>query len=189
MLLLGSTFEKMPVLSLRSSCAVGRVVGHLINPHKLKIDAIWCHIGGIRSPQLILSQDIREVSPRGVIVDDHAVAIAPEEAIRLKPIIDLSYEILGKKVVSGRLTIGKATDYAIDRDTFMIQKIYANPNMWGMLKTAKLTIDRSQVIEVSPSYIRINDSRVTSRTQQKALRKPQLTPSASAAASASVIDE
>jgi hypothetical protein len=188
MLLLGSSFENMPVLSLRIGTPVGKVIGHLINPHKLTIDALWCKMGGSKEPQLILVQDVREISLKGLIVNDHEVAVDPSEAIRLKPIIDLAYELLGKKVISGRLSIGKVTDYAVENEQFTIQKLYANPTALARLKTTRLTIDRSQIIEVSPDYVKVNDSRVTSSDSVRTLRQTAqagLSPSASSASTTS----
>jgi len=182
MLLLGSSFENMPVLSLRTGTAVGKVIGHLINPHKLCIDAMWCRMNGIRDAQLVMVRDIREVSIKGVIVDDHEVAIDQSDAIRLQSIIDLAYDLVGKKVISGRLPIGKVSDYAVEINSFTIQKLYASPGVLAKLKTTKLTIDRAQIIEVSQKYVKVSDSRVPARTLRKAVprNQPSLSPSASA---------
>ena len=182
MLFLGSTFEKMPILSLRTSTCVGHVIGHLINPHKLKVDALWCAMKGEKEPHLILLSDIREITTQGVIVDDHQVAVTPDETVRLQPIIDLAFELIDKKVVSGHITIGRVDDYAVDKESLVIQKIYARPSVWNMLKSSRLTYDRSQVVEVSHKYVRVADSRVKSSApvRKKKIQSPSLVPSASA---------
>ena len=182
MLLLGSSFEKMPILSLRTGRCIGKVVGHVINPHKLCVDALWCDVKGEKQPLIIIVADIREVSPKGVIVDDHQVAVAPEEMIRLKPIIELGFELLDKKVLSGRLMMGRVTDYAVDNDSFIIRKIYAKPSVWNMLKTNRFTIDRAQVIEVSHNYVRVVDTRISKSesVRAKKIQSASLVPSASA---------
>ena len=184
MLLLGSSFSKMPLLSLRIGSMVGSVVGHLINPHSLKIDALWVKIGGFKEPRLLLYRDIREVSPKGVVIDDMDVVILPEDALRLKPIIDLAFEILDKRVLSSSIPLGKVADYALDRDSFYIQKLYVTPTVWKKLQSSRLTIDRSQVIEVSQNYIKVKGSEVKGKqllpleTRQQSLSSM---PSASAA--------
>lgn len=188
MLLLGSSFENMPVLSLRVGNTVGRVIGHLINPHKLTIDALWCKMSNSKEPQLILVQDIREVSIKGIIVNDHEVAVEPGEVIRLKPIIELAYELLGKKVISGKLSIGRVNDYAIEVEKYSIQKLYANPSALARLKTTRLTIDRSQIIEVSQNYVKVKDSRI-SEGVKKVMSRPTQAGLSSSVASASTTNE
>jgi hypothetical protein len=163
MLLLGSSFAKFPLLSLRTGSVVGSIVGHLINPHKLKIDALWCQTGSKSKPMLLLPQDIREVSPKGVIIDDDDVLLAPNEAIRLRQIIELRFEIIDKKVVSGRFTLGKVADYALERDGFTIQKLYVEPSIWNKIKNNRLTIDRSQIIEVSHREVKVKSSDIAEK--------------------------
>lgn len=188
MLLLGSSFAKMPVLSLRTGTTVGKVVGHLINPHKLTIDALWCQMIASKNVQLILVQDVREISTKGIIVNDHSVALDTDEAIRLKPIIEIAYELLGKKVISGKLPVGKVSDYAVENESFSIQKLYVNPNVLARLKTNRLTIDRSQIVEVSHKYVKIKDSRVPVFVPRK-VRQSSQPGLSSSAASASTISE
>ena len=182
MLLLGSSFETIPILSLRNGLSVGRVIGHLVNPHKLRVDALWCKIGSFKEPYLLLPQDIREVTPKGIIVNDRDVIVLPEDVVKLKDIIELNYEILGKKVVSGRLPLGKACDYAIDQTSFLVQKIYVTPSIWGRIKEARLTIDRSQIIEVSHTYIKVKDTLAMSEASKRLAPKRAYSPSASSAA-------
>lgn len=188
MLLLGSSFAKMPLLSLRIGSPVGFVVGHLINPHSLKIDALWVKIGGFKEHYLLLFKDIREVTLNGIVIDDHDVVISPSDALRLQPIISLKYELLGKKVIASRLPIGKLVDYALDRDSFFVQKLYVSPTAWKKLQTDRLTIDRSQIIEVSQTYIRVKSSEVKN---EQASRRPVQQPSFSVlpSASTSTIEE
>jgi hypothetical protein len=155
MLLLGSSFAKIPLLSLRIGRPVGSIVGHLINPHTLKIDALWCKLHTSKKPMLLTALDIREMGPKGIIVNDVDVAIDPDEAVRLKPIIDLNYDLIDKKVISGHLSIGRVADYAVDQTSMYIQKIYVEPSLLGRLKSSRLTIDRTQIIEVSPTYVKV----------------------------------
>jgi len=184
MLLLGSSFEKIPLLSLRIGSVIGSVVGHLINPHTLRIDALWVKVGGFKQPLLLLTQDIREVSLQGVVVDDRDVLIEASEALRLKPIIDLRYELIDKKVISMHLPLGKIADYALDKDSFFIEKIYVEPTAWRKLQSNRLTIDRSQIIEVSQTHVRVKGTEVKEKSSRlKNIRQPSLSPAPSASAS------
>jgi hypothetical protein len=179
MLLLGSSFAKFPILSLRSGTTVGSVVGHLINPHKLKIDALWCKVPNSKAPMLLLQQDIREVSIKGIIVDDSDVIVHAEDMVRLKPIINLRFELLEKRVISGRLPIGRVVDYALERDGLTVQKLYVEPNIFGRLKASRITIDRSLIIEVSPKHVKVRGGEVKDSVGQKVARQSRLSPAAS----------
>ena len=183
MLILGSSFAKMPLLSLRIGTPIGMVVGHLVNPHSLKIDALWCRIGGFKELRLVLICDIREASTNGIIVDDMDSAILPEDVVRLKSIIEIDYNIMNKKVISGRMSIGKVADYAVENGSFYVQKLYVEPNIWGKLTTNRITIDRKQIIEVSPSHVRVSDTEVKSKSTSSVMRKLAQSPVSMPAAS------
>jgi hypothetical protein len=188
MLLLGSSFAKFPILSLRTGTVVGSVIGHLINPHKLRVDALWCKVPASREPKLLLQQDIREISIKGIIIDDADVIVSKEEVVRLESIISLRYELLDKRVISGRVPIGKIADYAVDRDGLFVQKLYIVPTILGKLKASRLTIDRALIIEVSPKYVKVRGGEVAERANLK--QKPQSRLSALPSnASASLTDE
>lgn len=188
MLLLGSSFGKFPIMSLRTGTNIGSVIGHLINPHKLKIDALWCKVGRYREHRLLLPQDIREVSPSGVVIDDDDTLIEQEEAIRLSPIIELKFDLIDKKVVSGRMPLGKVVDYAVERDGFTIQKLYVEPNIWNKIKINRLTVDRSQIIEVSHRYIKVKGSELrVKKPSAKLASQPRL--SSAPSFNASVTEE
>lgn len=180
MLFLGSSFGKFPLLSLRTGRTSGSIVGHLINPHKLRVDALWCKPSSARQPKLLLTQDIREVSIRGVIIDDDNVLSEPDELIRLRPVIDLHFELIDKKVISGRFTIGKVVDYALECDGFTVQKLYVEPALWNKFKSSRLTIDRSQILEVSHKYIKVKSGEIRADERTKrSVAQPKLSSSPS----------
>jgi sporulation protein YlmC with PRC-barrel domain len=118
------------------------------------------------------------------VIDDHNVVLEPAEALRLKPIIELRFELLGKKVISSHFPIGKVADYALDRDTFSIQKLYVEPTAWKKLQSSRLTIDRSQVIEVSQSHVRVKGTEIKEKSSRlKTMPQPSLSSASSAIAS------
>lgn len=174
MLLLGSSFAKIPILSLRTGAKVGNVVGHLINPHSLTVDALWIKKLSGKTPHLLLPSFIRETSPKYIVINDEDALEDPDELVRLHKIIDMKYELLGKKVVSGKLAIGKVIDYAVDSEHYTIQKLYASPSIWNTFKNSRLTIDRSQIVAVSHKKVIVEDTRI--RSGQKATSQPEIAP-------------
>lgn len=165
----------MTVGSIRSSGRIGRVVDIVINPHNLHIDGITCRIVGERRNQLISPSDVRDISPKAVVIDDHDRLMDPEDAVRLKPIMELGFSLEKLKAYVGSRRVGTVEDFAVDQQSLFIQKIYVQPTLLGRLSTDRLVFSRSQVHEVTKSKIVFIDS---SKVKDKAKLKvphPSLT--------------
>jgi sporulation protein YlmC with PRC-barrel domain len=76
---------------------------------------------------------------------------------------------MGKQVesLSGE-KIGKVHDYAGEIETMYIQKIYVAQPIYKNFSGGSLIIDRSQINEITPKRIIINDSIETVPVQAKA---------------------
>ena len=73
----------------------------IINPNNLKIEGFYCVDRFDKKVSLILLyQDIREVIPQGIVVNDHEVLSQKDDIIRLKDLIDLHFNLIGKPVVT-----------------------------------------------------------------------------------------
>ena len=77
--------------------------------------------------------------------------------MRLKDVIALNFDIMNKNVVTATKKIGKVTDYATEIETLYIQKIYVAQSIFKSFSGGNLGVDRSQIIEITPSRIVIND--------------------------------
>ncbi len=109
--------------------------------------------------QLVLVyQDIREVIPAGLVVDDHSVLVEPSELIRLHKIMELDFQLIGKAIVtqSGQ-RMGKVNDYATEPESMLIKKIYATQTLLKNLTGGSLSIDRTQIVEINNRKIVIKD--------------------------------
>ena len=107
---------------------------------------------------VLLYQDIRDLLPQGYVVNDHDVLVEPEELVRLKDVLDLGFELIGKQVVTtGKQRVGKVSDYATETESMFIQKIYVAQSLMKSFTGGSLSVDRSQVNEVTPKRIIIND--------------------------------
>lgn len=142
------------IASLRTGTPVGVVSEAIINPHNLKVDG-WHAIELPKKRQgILLAQDIRDILPQGFIVDDHDAISEPGELIRLKEILKLNFQLIGKSVIDeNRKRLGKVSDYAIDKDTFDVSKIHVAQSVFRSFKGGALLIDKSQVVEVNPHQI------------------------------------
>ena len=158
MLQLSEALLNKPVLSLRSGGTVAWIVEPIFNPNNLKLEGFYCDDTIDKKRLILLCQDIRELSSQGFIIDDHDVLAQPRDLVRLKSILNLHFELLKKPVVTvSKDKIGKISDYAIETDTMYVQKLYASRSILRNLASGSLSIDRSQIIEITSNKIIIND--------------------------------
>jgi sporulation protein YlmC with PRC-barrel domain len=146
-----------PVLSLRTGTPIGTTLSPIINPNNLKIEGFYCQENSTRKTLVLLSQDIREILVQGIVVNDLDALTEPEELIRLKDILKVNFELLGKVVITGKERVGKVGDYAVDIDSMFIQKLYVSQSVFKSFSGGNLGIDRSQIIEITDKRIVIHD--------------------------------
>ena len=159
MLLLTNTFLNQKVMSLRNGRPVAVTLQPIINPNNLKIEGFYCQDSVDKNLTLVLvSQDIRDILPAGLVVDDHEVLAEPHDLIRLKPIMDINFSLTGKSVVTEeKKRIGKVNDYACDSETLYVQKLYVSQPLIKSFSGGNLSIDRNQIVEITNRQIVIKD--------------------------------
>jgi uncharacterized protein YrrD len=158
MLQLSASLLKRSVLSLRTGSPVATVKAPIINPNNLKVEGFYCEDRFSKKHLVLLYQDIRDILPQGFVVNDHDVLVEAEDLIRLKEIMELNFDLIGKQVVTvDKQKVGKVNDYATDTATMFIQKIYVSRSIFQSLSTGTLSVDRSQINEITPHRIVINE--------------------------------
>lgn len=158
MLQLSASLLNKSVLSLRTSATVATIIGPIINPDNLKIEGFYCQDRFDKKELVLLCQDIRDVLPQGYVINDHDVLAEPDELVRLQKIMELDFQLIGKPVVTlSKQKVGKVSDYAVETETMYIQKIYVAQSILKTLTGGSLSVDRSQVNEITPRRIVIND--------------------------------
>jgi hypothetical protein len=146
------------VLSLRVGTPIATITAPIINPNNLKIEGFYCLDRFNKKELVLLCQDIRDTLPQGYVVNDHDVLVEPEDLVRLQDILALNFQLIGKPIETvSRQKVGKVSDYAAETESMYIQKIYASQSMLKSLTGGSLSIDRTQVNEITPSRIIIND--------------------------------
>lgn len=153
MLYLSTRLNNLPLISIRSSGRIGIVINPIINPHNLHIDGFYCQSTHKKEKLILLDIYIRDLSSRGIIIDDHGDLSEADELVRLQPVIDLKFDLINKTVLAGNKKIGKVAEYAIDIDSLFIQKLYVQPPVWQSINQNRLTFDRNSVIEVTDTHI------------------------------------
>lgn len=158
MFMLRSTIVGVPILSLRTGSAIGATVTEIINPNNLKIVGFYCENRFNSEATVLLAQDIREIAKNGIIVNDHEVLSEPKDLIRLKKIIAIEFDAIGKTVVTESKTkVGKVEDYAVEKDSLFIKKLYVSRSMLKSFGSGQLAVDRNEVVEVTDKKIIIKD--------------------------------
>jgi len=158
MLQLSASLLNKSVMSLRTGRPIAAITGAIINPDNLKIEGFYCEDNIDKKELVLLYQDIRELLPQGYVVNDHDVLVEPEELIRLKEVIELNYELVGKQVVTAdKKKVGKVSDFATETETMFIQKIYVAQSVLKSFTGGSLSVDRTQVQEITPSRVIIDD--------------------------------
>ncbi|MGH7194807.1 MAG: hypothetical protein ACREJM_14925 [Candidatus Saccharimonadales bacterium] len=159
MLQLSGALINKPILSLRTGSPVGTVLAPIFNPDNLKVEGFYCRDRFDKKKQLVLLyQDIRDVVPDGYVINDYDVLAEPGELVRLKKILDLNFELIGKQVLTvSKQRVGKVSDYATDIETMYVQKIYVAQSLLKSFTGSALSIDRNQVQEITPRRIIISD--------------------------------
>jgi uncharacterized protein YrrD len=159
MLQLSNALIDRPIMSLRTGSEVATAIGPIVNPNNLKIEGFYCSDPTQRSQNLVLvAQDIRDIIPQGIVINDHDVLSDPADLVRLKPVMSLQFGLLGKRVetASGE-KVGKIEDYAIDMDSMFIQKLYVSQSVFKSFSGGNLGIDRSQIVEITPKKVVVHD--------------------------------
>ena len=169
MLLLSNDLLNKQILSLRTNAPIASITGLIINPNNLKVEGFHCRDRYDKSELVLVVQDIRETLPNGYVVNDHDVLVKVEDLIRLKEVINPNFNLIGKQVETiSKHKVGKVSDYATEVGSMYIQKLYVSQPIYKNLGGGNLAIDRSQINEITPKRIIINDLLGTVPAQARA---------------------
>lgn len=158
MILLSASLLNRSVMSLRTGGVVATTELAIFNPNNLKIEGFYCQDHFSKKSLILLTQDIRDVLDEGFVIDDHEVLTEESELVRLKSILDIRFELIGKSVeTSAKHKVGKVSDFAADDQTFYVQKLYVGQSLLKSLSSGQLSVDRTQIIEITNRRIVIKE--------------------------------
>lgn len=168
MLQLSSNLFNRRVMSLRSGSPTAIAAEPIINPHNLKIIGWWCDIPGVASRQVLLAEEVREITPKGLVVNDDDALCPPEDLVRHKETLEINYQLMDKTVKTKRQKLGKVSDYSYN-DGMFVQKLYvARPLMRVFSADDTSIIDRTQILEVADDYILVKDTDIKATEEELA---------------------
>lgn len=158
MLQLSASLLNRPVMSLRTGGVVATTQSAIINPNNLKIEGFYCQDHFNKSTLVLLTQDIRDIISEGIVINDHDVLTESKELIRLKKVIELEFDLINKSVfTASKERLGKVSDFAADNKTFYIQKLYVGQSLLKSFSNGQLSVDRTQIVEITNRRIVIKD--------------------------------
>lgn len=145
----------VPIMSLQTGTELARTTGVVIDPRHMKITAFYVDGPLLEDhPSVLHPSDIRELSDIGMIVDNSERLMGTEGLVRLQAIIDLHFELIGKKVIDDLgHKLGKVTDYIVEPDDFTIQQLNVQQTILRSIGTATSVIRRAQIVAVRKDVI------------------------------------
>lgn len=155
MLVSGIDLIDSPVLSLQTGAELARTIRAVIDPHNLTIIAY--ELSGPKldhHPSFLRVDDIREVSPIGMIIDSSEEFVQLDDIIKLKDIYELEFDIMHKQVLDEkRNKLGKVIGYNLEAGGFVIQQLSVKRPLLKSFNDSELLVHRSQIIEVTDHAI------------------------------------
>lgn len=165
MLRLSNNYQDRSILSLRTGGVIGVAKSPIINPNNLRIEG-WYAQNSLEKGDFILPiLEIRDFIAKGIVVNDHDALTHPDDMIRLKDVLRLRFELIGKLVVTdSKKRLGKVVDFAVDEQSNYVQKLYVAPPLLRGLTNDQILVDRSQIVEITDKRIIISDLEATVRS-------------------------
>lgn len=157
---MSKSLYNLPVMSLRVGGPIATALEPIINPHNLKIMGWWCVVPS-KQRLVLLSEDVREIMPTGLAVNDESALATSDDLVRHREVLDTGFQLIDKVVRTKRSKIGKVSDYVYN-DGMFVQKLYVAKSLVKILANEDtVIIDRSQILEVTDSHILVSDTEVS----------------------------
>lgn len=173
MLMIGSKIIGMPVLSLHLGGKIAIVKKAIIDPEDLRVIAYVVEGPIIQNDpevgNILMAEDVREMSPEGIIIDSSDVFVVREDVIRIDKVMSLNFDVIGLKVLTpNKRKLGKVADYTLDSQSLMIYQLIVQRPMGLMsLSDPQLTINRSQIVEIDDYTVTIKHDKEQVKVPEK----------------------
>lgn len=162
MLIYGSDLKGKSVLSLHTSMPIGQLDEPVINPYNLKIMAFKLIGPRLDQPEdsYLLVQDVREISPAGLIVNSSDEIVSRDDVVKLKETIELGFKLPETKVVSKNGSkLGKVIGYTLDLRTMSVEQILVERTFFKAFVDPELMIHRSKIVEITNEQITVQEEK------------------------------
>jgi len=161
MLVQSKNLQNVAVVGLHTGQPLASLAKAIIDPHKLTVAAYFLNSpeSGRREPLVLLTSDIRDASPKRVLINSSDEFSPLKDLIRLKEVVEINFNLIQKPVrTESKKRLGKVDDYVVDTLNFEIQKLYVRQPIFKSMSLHSLVVDRSQIIEVSDRFVTVADA-------------------------------
>lgn len=168
----------VPVLSIHMGAPIARTVMPVINPDNLQIVAFLVdgpETGRGEIGDILDVKSIREFSPIGMVINSADDFILREEAVRLAKVLEINFQLMGKKVVTKRGSkLGKVIDYLVEPESMRITHIIVRRPALKAILDPELMIGFSQIAKVTDTEVVVKNEE---EKVKKETAKQDFTPS------------
>lgn len=168
MLKMSNSLLNLPVMSLRIGSQIAIAEAPIINPHNLKILGWWCTAPDSKNHLVLLAEDVREIMPTGIAINDEDALCEPEDLVRHHEVLEINFQLIDKPVRTKRQKVGKVNDYSYN-DGLFVQKLYVARSLIKVFTAEDtLIIDRNQILEVTDKHILVRDTEIKATDKELA---------------------
>ena len=169
MLMLSQRLLEKTVMSLQTGTEIAHTKQAIIDPASLQVIGYFVESKIKKEDDLILkTQDIREVSQVGLIIDSIDEILSESDLLRIKEITKLQFALIGMLVIDEKKRkLGKVIDYGIDPRSFMIHQLHVKQPILKSFHVAEVLINRTQIVEINDNEIIVKEASVREAEKSK----------------------
>ena len=150
-----SQLIERPVYSLQQTSHVGEISGLLIDPHRLSLAAFWVKDKKRRRNFLVVIDDIFGLDINHLVINHPQDLTLPGDLPRLAEVLEIDYQIPGKKIIANKKVLGIASDFGIGDDNYQVRYIAGQARFWHKLRGGNLRFMRQQIKKINDRSIEV----------------------------------
>lgn len=155
MLVQGSRFIQLPIMSLQTGSKIGHTIRPVIEPRTLTIEAFEIETSLRQDkPLYLLIDDIREYGRMGFIINSIDELVLSSDVVRLEELLEDNFT-LNHLMVEDELgkRLGKVSGYTVESNSFVIQQLQVRRGFLQGINDTGFLINRKQVVEITHKKI------------------------------------
>ncbi len=172
MLIDASKLVNYPILSLHMTGMIAKTSELVVDPNDLKVIAfkLYGPEVGRNSGDYLKTDDVREFSSLGMVVDSDDDFVEANEVIKLKEVLDLNFSLVGMRVESKKgSNLGKVESYTVNPDGFYVEQLVVRRPFLKSFMDSELIISKNEVVKITDDKIVVKDEE--SKIRERAARE------------------
>lgn len=161
-----------PILSLHMTGMIAKTDKLIIDPNDLSVLAFKIYgpeING-ETGDYLKTEDVREFSELGMVVDSSDDFVTSEDVIKLKQVLELNFNLENMKVETrkGNL-LGRVSGFTVNTSGFYVQQLVVQRPFFKSFMDPELLISKNEVVKITDDKIIVKDEE--SKIRQRAIRE------------------